>query len=203
MAETPLWVTLFVGLGAGVLGSLLTTTLRIRHEREADLRSRMLEAADEFVAAATKANERIGTLALRRSLAEVRAGEGGNLAAPAQADLDALNPLWDDASASLAETLRRLPRIRLLFGVDAASAERRVMCAGNTAKRWSSSSSLQHPGVSRQGRSPRRRRLLSTSSVAQRAQTYSVVAGSSASFVEPNSRRSSAAASSRNTTPAR
>jgi len=133
MAETPLWVTLFVGLGAGVLGSLLTTTLRIRHEREADLRSRMLEAADEFVAAATKANERIGTLALRRSLAEVRAGEGGNLAAPAQADLDALNPLWDDASASLAETLRRLPRIRLLFGVDAASAER----AGDVCRKHS------------------------------------------------------------------
>lgn len=133
MAEAPLWVTLVVGLGAGVLGSLLTTTLRIRHEREADLRSRMLEAADEFVAAATKANERIGTLALRRSLAEVRAGQGGNLAAPTQADLDALGPLWDEASATLAETVRRLPRIRLLFGVDATAAER----AGDVCRKHS------------------------------------------------------------------
>ena len=42
----PDWlVALIVGLGSGVLAGYSTTMLQLRHEREADLRSRMLVAA--------------------------------------------------------------------------------------------------------------------------------------------------------------
>jgi hypothetical protein len=51
----PVWATVLVGLGAGVVGTLLSTFLRISHERETELRSRMLHAADDFVAAVTPA----------------------------------------------------------------------------------------------------------------------------------------------------
>jgi hypothetical protein len=43
----PLWATLLVGLGGGMLGTLLT----IGHERGAELRTRMLTAADAYLQA--------------------------------------------------------------------------------------------------------------------------------------------------------
>jgi hypothetical protein len=47
------WATVTVALASalfgGFLGSLLTTWMRIRHEREEALRARMIEAADEFI----------------------------------------------------------------------------------------------------------------------------------------------------------
>jgi hypothetical protein len=51
----PTWVTILVGLLSGVVGSALTTTLRISHERGAELRGRMLDAADSFAAASAAA----------------------------------------------------------------------------------------------------------------------------------------------------
>ena len=127
--ETPLWVTLVVGLGAGVLGSLLTTTLRIRHEREADFRSRMLEAADDFVSAAMSAVDRAAEHDLKYSLrkldAEVRTATTA-LSAEHRKEID---ELWDSTSEALREAIRRVPRIRLLFGVESeAAAHAKAAC---------------------------------------------------------------------------
>jgi hypothetical protein len=51
----PTWVTILVGLLSGVVGSALTTLLRISHERAAELRGRMLDAADAFAVASAAA----------------------------------------------------------------------------------------------------------------------------------------------------
>jgi hypothetical protein len=41
-----LWELVLVGVLSGAAGALLTTLLRIRHERSEQLRERMIEAAD-------------------------------------------------------------------------------------------------------------------------------------------------------------
>lgn len=45
---TPTWVVVLVGLGSGVVASVLTAMLTISHERAAELRAHMLNAADAF-----------------------------------------------------------------------------------------------------------------------------------------------------------
>src|SRR4051794_26871691 len=45
---TPTWAVILVGLGSAVIGSLLTTLVTISHERAAELRAHMLNAAAEF-----------------------------------------------------------------------------------------------------------------------------------------------------------
>lgn len=44
----PLWAAIVIGLGSGVLGTLVS----VRHQRGAELRTRMLDAAAEFLQAA-------------------------------------------------------------------------------------------------------------------------------------------------------
>jgi hypothetical protein len=45
---TPTWAVILVGLAGGVIGSAVTTLLTISHERAAEFRSHMLNAADDF-----------------------------------------------------------------------------------------------------------------------------------------------------------
>jgi H+/Cl- antiporter ClcA len=52
---TPTWAVIVVGLISGALGVLLSTLLRISHERGAEMRGRMLDAADGFSAAVVAA----------------------------------------------------------------------------------------------------------------------------------------------------
>jgi membrane protein YqaA with SNARE-associated domain len=53
MTMLPAWGTVLIALGAsalgGVVGALLTTFVRIRHERDEQRRARLLEAADDFL----------------------------------------------------------------------------------------------------------------------------------------------------------
>jgi hypothetical protein len=51
-STVPLWQALLLGFGAAAVGGLLVTWLRISHERTAELRTRMIQAADEFAGAA-------------------------------------------------------------------------------------------------------------------------------------------------------
>ena len=60
LAETATWVTLVTGIG---IGGLLGTLMTISHERDAEFRSRMLTAADEYLQAVS---------ALATSVAPVR-----------------------------------------------------------------------------------------------------------------------------------
>jgi hypothetical protein len=50
--QVPLWAALLIGLGGGVVGTLLT----LSHERGAEMRTRMLTAADDFILTATQAS---------------------------------------------------------------------------------------------------------------------------------------------------
>lgn len=108
----------FVGLGGGLLG----TFGRIAHDRESDLRSRMLDAADDFVLALEAAAESAG-LASLPMMVDVRFGwqfEAGSphqleRRAKAEAAYEAAIQAWQHAD-------QRLPRIRLLFGVGSVAA---------------------------------------------------------------------------------
>lgn len=52
---TPTWVVLVVGLGSGVIGSVVTAVVQTSHERAAELRGNMLNAADAFATAVLEA----------------------------------------------------------------------------------------------------------------------------------------------------
>src|SRR6266496_3101532 len=100
----PAWATVLVAIaGAAVTGvftGLLTTRLRIRHEREERLRERMLTAADDFVTGAHQAH---------RGLWEVLSAEE-----QASTVADRL-----PAASELVKVAHdRLARVKLLFGTD-------------------------------------------------------------------------------------
>lgn len=59
---TPTWVTVVVALAAGLASGLLATMLRISHDRGAELRTRMVDAADEFCVAVVAARQRMRTI---------------------------------------------------------------------------------------------------------------------------------------------
>lgn len=112
----PTWlVALIVGLGSGVLG----TFARIAHERGAELRSRMLDASDDFVTALTRARSELG-LAVWPVMHAVAARREGardeEREAMGEAAFRAANEAFTDADA-------RVPRLTLLFGVESAAAE--------------------------------------------------------------------------------
>jgi uncharacterized membrane protein len=107
----PTWlVALLVGLLSGLAGTLL----RLQHERSADLRARMLEAADDFVTAFTEARE-----AIEKAVRTVQVQDSlANEEIP-----DDMRREWlDERKASISaaqdqtDALKRLqPRIELLF----------------------------------------------------------------------------------------
>ena len=63
-------MSVWVAALLGFVGGLATLLLRMRHERAAELRTRMLEAADDFVSAYTTARE-----ALRDAEINLRSAE--------------------------------------------------------------------------------------------------------------------------------
>lgn len=108
----------FVGLASAAIG----TFANIAHDRSKDLRTRMLDAADEFVTAVTRAHEVIETAALHTgawveiawmemsdAMREDRQGQSETTRATASAE-------WESAR-------QRVPRIALLFGIDSPTAE--------------------------------------------------------------------------------
>jgi phage baseplate assembly protein W len=105
-----------IGLLSGAAGALLTTVLRISHERAAELRTRMLEAADNFVAAAASGTDVMHRTSLKVFPIRTFGADMSDAVA---------RPLEKDAEVALSEArevfgavIRHLPRIRLLFGVD-------------------------------------------------------------------------------------
>jgi hypothetical protein len=106
----------FVGLSGGLIG----TFARIAHDRGADLRARMLDAADDFVTALIRAHEAIESAALPTGLwVEI-------------AWMDLTDEMSQDrqgrvteahavASAAWEASRQRVPRVALLFGVDSTA----------------------------------------------------------------------------------
>jgi len=110
---TPTWVTILVAVIAGVGGGLLATMMRISYERGAELRTRMVDAADEFSVAVVAARQRMRTLA-GLILSEM----------PPRPVVDAATGWYtqdflartDPANADIDQVLATLSRVHLLFG---------------------------------------------------------------------------------------
>jgi hypothetical protein len=126
---TPTWAVILVGLGSAVIGSLFTTLATISHERAAELRTRMLNAADEFSTGASAALQQMYVAAneIRREIELGRKGSGKrSKATPVgeergfspeiQAHLHKVDEAVDDAAAKQA-------RIFLLFGNESPAGE--------------------------------------------------------------------------------
>jgi len=95
----PVWVAVVVGLGSGLISSIVSTLLTISHERAAEFRSRMLQAAEDFLRRAE---------AVRRLARRPRG-------TAADGPLDALLDAWDDLVSAVV-------LVELLFGRDSEAA---------------------------------------------------------------------------------
>lgn len=95
----PVWVAVVVGLGSGLVSSIVSTLLTISHERAAEFRSRMLQAAEDFLRRAE---------AVRRRARRPRGTAAGE-------PLDALLDAWDDLVSAVV-------LVELLFGHDSEAA---------------------------------------------------------------------------------
>jgi hypothetical protein len=105
----PTWAYLLVGLAGGAIGSLLTTWMRISYDRGAELRLRMIEAADQFSTGTLEALARIRNAAgeIRKDAAPL--DDGSWWREDIREVLDAGNDAVDDLLAKQA-------RVHLLFG---------------------------------------------------------------------------------------
>jgi hypothetical protein len=127
---TPTWAVILVGLGSAVIGSLFTTLATISHERAAELRTRMLNAADEFSTGASAAIQQmyVAGIEIRKEIDQRGEGGGGKrskakphsdergFSPEIQAHLDKVSEAVDDAAAKQA-------RINLLFGDKSPAGE--------------------------------------------------------------------------------
>jgi hypothetical protein len=124
---TPTWAVILVGLGSAVIGSLFTTLATISHERAAELRTRMLNAADEFSTAASAAIQQmyVAAIEIRRDGTGERAekrskakqlGDERRFSPTIQAHLDRVDEAVDDTAAKQA-------RITLLFGDESLAGD--------------------------------------------------------------------------------
>jgi hypothetical protein len=117
----PSWSVALLVAFVGLAGALLGTFGRIAYDREADLRSRMLDAADDFVFAMMAAVGAAESADLPNTL-NVRFG---HLFSPGVLrDEHEANAIAADTEATDAwhKASQRLPRIRLLFEIDSAAA---------------------------------------------------------------------------------
>lgn len=117
MRLVPLWAALSIALVSSVAGAGAATwvaRMRINFEREESLRSRMLDAADDFSASVTRASNALhrvlhvvpeDDLRDEQGLIDYTAAEVDKL----QKAIDAARPLVDEARA-------HFTRVRLLFG---------------------------------------------------------------------------------------
>ena len=118
----PAWSVALLVAFVGLAGASIGTFANISNDRSKDSRTRMLDAADEFVTAVTRAQEALGSAAIPTSLwveiawmeitDEMREDRQGKVeAAHATA-----NSEWEGAR-------HRVPRVALLFGVDSPTAD--------------------------------------------------------------------------------
>lgn len=63
----PVWAAILVGVGSGLLSGLAGTLLTITHERGAEMRTRMLTAAEEFIRAAEACRQSVRVARADRS----------------------------------------------------------------------------------------------------------------------------------------
>jgi hypothetical protein len=106
---TPTWAVILVGLGSAVVGSLLTTLMTISHERAAELRKHMLDAADEYSTTAMNALEQLRLAGSQVDKAKGRIYEAEELKSD-------LTETFEAARAATDAVRARQARVHLLFG---------------------------------------------------------------------------------------
>lgn len=113
---TPTWAVILVGIGSALFGSLIGTLLTISHERAAELRAHMLNAASDFSTSAIKALQeaRIAAGEIKKDNQPLVDEDTGWYRDEIKTHLDAANQAVDDVLANQA-------RVHLLFG-DRSSA---------------------------------------------------------------------------------
>jgi hypothetical protein len=132
---TPTWAVIVVGLTSGALGSLLTAGVTASHERAAEFRSKLLNAADEFSIATILALQKTRDAAGRILDAErPLVDHAGRFKPEIQAELDAANGAVDDVFAKQA-------RVHLLFGDQTPAS---IAGAGATAHLRNMLMALEH-----------------------------------------------------------
>lgn len=106
---TPTWAVVLIGLGAGLLGTLA----RASYERNAELRTRMLDAADDFSTGTMRALQQARNAAgtILKDKVPLLDPQTNWYREEIHAAVDALN---DEISSTFA----RLGRVHLLFGDD-------------------------------------------------------------------------------------
>jgi hypothetical protein len=102
---TSAWITVIVAIVSGLAG----TMLRISHDRGAELRSRMLNAADEF------------SIAVVAALSRMRNTAGEVIGAPPRPLITrpytvVFEKELDEVNDAVADALEKLARVHLLFG---------------------------------------------------------------------------------------
>jgi hypothetical protein len=102
----PVWAAIVIGLGSGVVGTVLSTVLRISYERETELRQRGIQAADDFAVQGARIFAAVDEAITARD----------DSTPNEEAAMDA-------ARAVLRETEARVVRLQLLFGPDSPAAE--------------------------------------------------------------------------------
>jgi hypothetical protein len=110
---TPTWVVILVGLLSGAIGSVSTALITISHERGAELRTHMLNAADEF------STQTIAALqSVRNAAGEILKDQTELLDDHTGWFIDEIQPYLDGANDSVDDALSKLARVHLLFGDD-------------------------------------------------------------------------------------
>jgi hypothetical protein len=111
---TPTWAVVLVGLASGLAGSLVTTLLTISHERAAELRTHMLNAADEF------STRTVAALQAARNVAgEIRNRDAPILDAATGRFTAEIQKQFDDVNDAVNDVLAKQARVHLLFGTPA------------------------------------------------------------------------------------
>jgi len=107
---TPTWAVVLVGVVSGALASFVTAIVTASHERAAEFRERMLNAADEFSTAAIVALQQTRDVAgkIEDPTTPLRDPGSGFFGAEISTRLDAANQAVDDVFAKQA-------RVHLLF----------------------------------------------------------------------------------------
>jgi hypothetical protein len=109
---TSSWVTVVVAIAAAVATGLLATVIRISYERGAELRTRMLDAADEFL------EKTVSALHVARNTAgDIQyARKGGQPLVDSEGVMvPKIRELVDGAGDPVDEAQARLARVHLLF----------------------------------------------------------------------------------------
>lgn len=132
---TPTWAVILVGLAGGVLGSLITTLLTISHERATELRSHMLNAADDFSTGAISALQQA-----RNAAGEIRKDD-----TPLDDDTGWFRPeirnLLDAANQVVDDVLAKQARVHLLYGDQSPAG---IAAAGVTSQLRNVLMALEH-----------------------------------------------------------